>query len=509
MQTWVCNGPKGGIHLALLVAAVAFGGCGGGNGSDGSGDDGGASGQAGSTAQAGGPSGGGGVETFPDGSRRYGRVVNLVGEDLAAELDRCLSGEDEKLDLTVRRFYSLFGDDYDFLVMVADHDNGSTTVGRSWRARFAATIGTGIDYPYVCPDYGNLQRLKLVAGVQYNGPDVMPPIGHELMHTWANYLDPSLGFGHDAEKDYDLHWGMTSVHGILGGFDAATLRCTNPAGEVPPNCTPEADGHFRYQTSRFWPNDNGGLRAPFGPLELYLMGLLPAAEVPERFTVLENALLDKDSIDNEANTVVVDADGTSEIAFQDIVARHGQRALVPESERHFTGAFVVVSAEPASEEVLQAATVMSEVLGAEREVEQGWLSFSDMTGGRATLDTNLGPTGGVVGLDEPAQWDLCQPVTQDCGEGYGCYGYAQTGAVCSIAGTLAEGQPCSDASDCAPGMGCIGVVEQQGTYRCSPYCEYPGDGERACSNICVGSYRVMVSDSEEILFAFCDPVSPG
>jgi hypothetical protein len=90
-----------------------------------------------------------------------------------------------------------------------------------------------------------------------NGPSL-----HELMHRWGNYvLDVPEAPG---------HWGFSNVGGQLGGWADGTLVDLR-------------DGTFRATSAlggRFWPNSNGGNIVPYAPLELYLMGLIPAGEVP-------------------------------------------------------------------------------------------------------------------------------------------------------------------------------------------------------------------------------------
>ena len=66
--------------------------------------------------------------------------------------------------------------------------------------------------------------------------------------------------------DLGDHWGVSSANGILGGFDLETLSVVE-------------DGIYR--ANYFNPVANPGLDRFLSPLELYIMGVLPASEVPD------------------------------------------------------------------------------------------------------------------------------------------------------------------------------------------------------------------------------------
>src|SRR5262249_38078260 len=154
----------------------------------------------------------------------------------------------------------------------------------------------------------------------------------------------------------------SSVHGQLGGFDEASLRCADPLGALPPDCVAGADGKTRYVVDIFAPNVNSG--SPYAPLELYLMGLLPAQEVPDHVLLLDAARMLTDTFDEAAGTVQVEASGLTELSFADIVARHGMKPALPEAERAMRAAFVVVSSAPASDAVMEQVGRWSATFGA-------------------------------------------------------------------------------------------------------------------------------------------------
>ncbi len=107
-------------------------------------------------------------------------------------------------------------------------------------------LGTGSDEPSFDREYRSPSRLKGVVAPQLDESARMPPFAHEFAHHWANWLSlPSSGLARIATRT-SAHWGMTSVFGQLGGFDEATLDCSNPPGAELSSCSAEASGKIHY-----------------------------------------------------------------------------------------------------------------------------------------------------------------------------------------------------------------------------------------------------------------------
>ena len=189
-------------------------------------------------------------------------------------------------DLSVR-FYEYFSDEFDFLIFLPsvlntqipdytfsaffDGSPSNDVKGIGLSSYFSSIYGSagklqGVIYFRTAfnrwndgsSDYSNisfsdsfvLRERSLLIG------DVLL---HELMHGWANYIVPSISWG---------HWGLSSGHGILGGFDIATL-------------VKHENGRYSAQ-SKTWPGFYGsGGQPPYSPIELYLAGLIPPEEVPD------------------------------------------------------------------------------------------------------------------------------------------------------------------------------------------------------------------------------------
>lgn len=171
-------------------------------------------------------------------------------------------------------FYQRRGDDYDFLYLFVP-DEGET-------------YGLHLPvHPYHSPTLGMFSRgeaelsaehprLRSVILMKQLSDGAGGPALHELAHYWGNGLGqwPELGF------PSDRHWGATGVGGQLGGFRSDRLLCREPADAAPPACTRGPDGRYEVHMPPFGTYANGGDNVPYAPLELYLMGLMSADEVP-------------------------------------------------------------------------------------------------------------------------------------------------------------------------------------------------------------------------------------
>jgi hypothetical protein len=280
------------------------------------------------------------------------------------------------------------------------------------------------------------------------------------------------------------------------------LRCETPTGGLPPSCTAGAGGRTRYVVASFFPNDN--THAPYAPLELYLMGLLPASEVPATFQLLDGAELVADSFDADTETVVVEADGLHELAFADIVARHGEAEILPEDARHFTAAFAVISSEPTPDDVLSDVGEYAAAFGNRGTSPYIVGSFEELTGDRATLDTRLGPRRAVSSaVPEPRQFFECDLLLQDCPRPeLACYGF--TPNLCALSAGLLEGETCDGQFACAPGLDCFSAPSAPDVYACTPYCDSDDDSSSlACATLCPGMQQIMQDENGVTIGAIC------
>jgi hypothetical protein len=323
--------------------------------------------------------------------RVHRSVVNVISPEAARELDAFLetgyipSG-------AAHAFYGEFLDDYDFLFLLTDdYADGRTpplphVAGRHLainRPRIPGTgIGESIDQAFFGDAFPDTPRLRSILGIRAGmafGSPVMGPLAHELAHHWANHLDPKLGL-----TGTPTHFTCLVV-GQLGCDASMQWHCFEPAGASPPDCTPDANGRYRLYTSRASRFED----TRYAPLELYLMGLIPASEVPRSFPGPRNPRMVANP-DPGKYADVIEADGFDEIPFAAVIQRHGERTPVPAAERHLKAAFAVVTREPAPEALLDAVADGVEVFGNLRPpLLPIFRSFEWLTSGRATLDVAL------------------------------------------------------------------------------------------------------------------------
>ncbi len=437
--------------------------------------------------------------------------MNLVDADAAADLDAfLLTTQPDHLVLrsSLAGPWNLFVDHYyeayDFVFFVTDHVIDGVGITGSFEAVNRRPLaGTGNEIAVDLGAYRSNGTLKGVIGIPYH-ENYYPPFAHEICHYWAVDLDTRFGFGAWRDGHFGPHWGFSSVNGQLGGFDASTLRCETPAGALPPNCTAGSGGVTRYVVGEFGANANDFRGISYSPLELYLMGLGDASDVPESFLLLGDAAMDESSADPDAGTVVVEATSLTTLPFADIVARHGTVERLPPEARHFTAAFVVVSAEPAPDSVMSDVAGWAAVLG-NRVQRPPFKSFEENTGGEATLDTMLGLRRDASDPPPPERERFeCDPLTQDCDDGLGCYFHRLP--LCAASDGVKLDEPCDAEFACAPGLDCVANSEAPNDYFCKPYCD-AGDSSStlACDTLCPGNYYSETDAGGTLLDSVCLP----
>jgi hypothetical protein len=116
------------------------------------------------------------------------------------------------------------------------------------------------------------------------------------------------------------------------------------------------------------------------------MGLLPSASITDDVLVLTGAEFIT-GVDNDTR-MLFEADALSEVNIGDIVAMHGDKTPLAMDMRAFRGAFVLVTATPATDEALRSAAHWAQVFGGDVASTE-LLSFEAATGGRATMETQL------------------------------------------------------------------------------------------------------------------------
>lgn len=323
----------------------------------------------------------------PPGVQLRAHAVNIVNASAAAEVRDYVLSDTPELYASIAAFYEHFDDEYDFVyVFPGEPLDMPEAAARYTAVRHPAIPSIGLASAYENPMYGDHPRLRGAIGVDFNTIGNGPML-HETLHHWGVFLDERFGFGRDRDTFFGAHWGVAGVNGQHGGFDTLTVQCGTPAGASPP-CSPDPDGTIRLSTAPFGPAANGGDGVPFAPIELYLMGLLPRAEVPSPILVLDGAHFVRQ--DPATERFEFEITGTHDVSLDDIVAVHGERPAAGPEDRAFRAAFVCFSDAPLSSARMDALERWAAIFGDDLS-QPGLFSFASGTGGRATMSTRLGP----------------------------------------------------------------------------------------------------------------------
>ena len=311
---------------------------------------------------------GDGIYMHPEGIALEYRVDNLK-----------MPNHDEVISIC-KNVYKKVSDSFDFIFIVCN----SNQLTESFSGRHTTVKneiqGIGQSLFDNSALYGSSGRLKGInelknrGGIYSNGPFL-----HELCHYWgAMNIGQEHGDATGHYYDYG-HWGISDVHGQLGGFDYATLE-TNVDGN--PN---------KYKASSYWGQANyskkvflqsGTSNNVYAPLELYLMGLIPASDVPD-IHIYKNVRAESDT----SSDGIFYAESSETITMEEIVQNKGVR--VPDwqdSQKSFRGLVVVLTEKKIND--YEWGIIKRDVLVQELQQDDNNpqnTNFWEATGGRATI----------------------------------------------------------------------------------------------------------------------------
>ena len=246
--------------------------------------------------------------------------VNIVAVNATTQLSRNLVnlrlttaeffGDAQGAPFITKRFYSLFGDDFDLINIVYE--------GSLFQNRFHLQVqnqvrGIGVTPTNNTSTFGSTSKLLGVSRFPIDsffdvdqGREGAVGFLHETGHQWLAFLPDALLTGSRP------HWPFSDLApGIMGFSDP-----TNGQGlGIPGDFVPEGP-NFRIQSR------NGIPAQTFKDLELYLMGMTPPSTVGPHFVLRDQTQIAKLStglLDGPADTFTI----------QDVIANNGAR--VPDS----------------------------------------------------------------------------------------------------------------------------------------------------------------------------------
>ncbi|MDB4084610.1 hypothetical protein N9517_06190 [Candidatus Pelagibacter sp.] len=173
----------------------------------------------------------------------------------------------------VQSLYKTVGDNYDAILFIGNAETSDATyMGQS--SQISNSIdGLGVPVWSSSDCFGSAGRLKGLISfpaldslwTQPEGSNIAyGSLIHEILHLWGGgdllprveTMDGNISGG---------HWGISSANGLLGGFDSDSLNMIE---------------NNVYRTNFFFGSGNPGLDLSLSAIELYMMGVLPASDVP-------------------------------------------------------------------------------------------------------------------------------------------------------------------------------------------------------------------------------------
>lgn len=147
---------------------------------------------------------------------------------------------------------------------------------------------------------------------------------HELAHFWAAHLTGPPVLAQEIERTAASHWSYTSVGGVLGGWLPDTLESLG-------------DNLYRARIALGGWAQNAHF---YAPLELYLMGLAEAEEVPPIEIAIDAEMVENISAGLQTFTV----SSFETVTIEDIIEANGPRMpSFDESEKHFRLALIILT----------------------------------------------------------------------------------------------------------------------------------------------------------------------
>lgn len=291
---------------------------------------------------------------------------------------------DQELDFptATQMFYSVYPDDFDFLVVMPIHPNYRPSYGYvEGPVPFATTVRPaashiGMDFHAdETASYGSAGRLLTVV---YHSAGYGSMLTHEIGHTWGVFIGDAQGF--IDQKYHTAHWDAhTDVGGTMASFvtpfqDDLDTEMDRVSQGLPVNFHIQSnpDGSFRLA-------DAHGSKQ-FAPLDLYLMGLIPPEEVPPVHMLTNPDFSDLENVTSQE---------VKTFTIQEImnIAGGPREPAYPDAQRDFNVGFIFFADQSFSAaEIAWGSLVAREVT---LENSDSIETFYGATGGLGTLNTRL------------------------------------------------------------------------------------------------------------------------
>lgn len=260
------------------------------------------------------------VRVIGSGAQLSANVLNIS----SATLFRTHMNDTPAIDAVAQLAYQSLTDQFDFLNLVFDRAQIENRYHFATRQPYGGIGQSTFNNNGL---YGGASRLLGItvfpSAVFFDGADAGHQ--HELGHQWINFLDNS------ALAPGVPHWPpSTMATGLMG----MSIVGSGAGGQFSCDFTAEGNGlRARRATTE--------TNVRYNPLDLYLMGLLPAAEVPDQWVVTDPAFAADWATACDGRLLT---SGFQRLTVNDVIAANGARTPgFGASQRTFRVATVVVS----------------------------------------------------------------------------------------------------------------------------------------------------------------------
>jgi hypothetical protein len=223
-----------------------------------------------------------------------------------------------------------------------------------------APVGSNRDIAYYVRQLAERPPDRKMSGYNY----AMSQLGHEMGHRWSAFVSAKVG--NETIPLGPTHWAR-GLHAPAAFPYQRPYEASAMGGGV---WQDNFDGTFTQLDDDYYVPASG-----WSYLDLYLMGLISASEVPDFFVLRNLTLAGRDG----SGRPMFKAERTK-ITIQDVIAAEGTRQPDPEhSQREFnTGIVVIVGhGKQPSRELLERANAIRET----------WMEYWSVTTGRRSIMT--------------------------------------------------------------------------------------------------------------------------
>jgi hypothetical protein len=292
--------------------------------------------------------------TLPDGTTLV--VMDWLVQLVTKDPDKVIRDELIAGDPVPAFVKNTFGDPFDFVLMFPLRAVDGMPPGRTNNVRNDVK---GIGLPlFGDPAMGSVRTVSRFANLS-NMQSAWTLIGHEIMHTFANFV---------VKTDNGGHWGYSTANSLLGGMDPATL-------------VDLGGGRYRAQ----WFTDHHNWWNPYGEIELYLMGMAAPSEV-KPIRVFDGVTPGESS----QQDLTFRAKGSHIVTMRDIIKAQGPRVpAYPNAPRSFRAIALVITDTELSPVELEPYLASVHYFSSDTELalnpQESLLNFKALTRGRGSI----------------------------------------------------------------------------------------------------------------------------